>query len=119
MPITQDKALTPEKKQVLVDELQDEILKIGTAIKEKKYGTALFGVIQQKQVELQTLLNKFLEKKGIITPSETNSALDVLNSSKRARLEEDYYGGIKKTTWYLIGIGVIGIGAYFLIKRKK
>ncbi|MFY8160521.1 MAG: hypothetical protein ACOVNU_04265 [Candidatus Kapaibacteriota bacterium] len=119
MPITQDKALTPDKKQMLVDELEAEIRKIGVAIKEKKYGTAIFGVIQQKQVELQTLLNKFLEKKGIITPSETNSALDVLNSAKRARLEQDYYGGIKKTTWYLIGIGVIGIGAYFLIKKGK
>ena len=117
MPIAQDKALTPDKKQVLVDELEAEIRKINVAIKEKKYGTALFGIIQQKQVELQ--LNKFLEKKGIITPSETNSALDTLNSSKRARLEQDYYGGIKKTTWYLIGIGVIGIGAYFLIKRNK
>ena len=119
MPITQDKALTPDKKQVIVDELQNEILNIGKAIKEKKYGTAVFGVIQQKQVELQNILNKFLEKKGIITPSETNNALNILNTSKRARLEQDYYGGIKKTTWYLIGLGVIGIGAYFLIKRKK
>jgi hypothetical protein len=119
MPITQDKAITPDKKQILVDELQNEILKIGTAIKEKKYGTAIFGIIQQKQVELQDILNKFLEKKGIITPSETNNALNVLSSSKRARLEQDYYGGIKKTTWYLIGLGVIGIGAYFLIKKNK
>jgi hypothetical protein len=119
MPIVQDKALTPEKKQELVDSLQNELLQISKAVKEKKYGTAIFGVIQQKQVELQTMLNKFLEKKGIITPSETNAALDVLNNSKRARLEEDYFRGIKKSTWFLVGLGVIGIGAYFLIKKNK
>ena len=119
MPITQDKALTPDKKQELVDKLQNEMLQISNAVKEKKYGTAVFGIIQQKQVEIQGLLNKFLEKKGIITPSETNAALDVLNTSKRARLEQDYYKGLKKSTWYLVGFGVIAIGAYFLIKRKK
>jgi hypothetical protein len=119
MEIKQDQALTPDKKQLLIDQIKNEILLVSDSIKQKKYGTAAFTIIQQKQNDLQSLLNNILDKKGIITPSETNNALDKLNQSKRARLEKGFYMGIKKSTLMLIGIGIIGIGAYILIKKGK
>ena len=37
MPLKQNQALTPEKKQILVDEIQQELSLVTTAIKEKRY----------------------------------------------------------------------------------
>ena len=119
MEIKQDQALTPEKKQLLIDQIKNEILLVSDSIKQKKYGTAAFTIIQQKQSDLQSLLNNILDKKGIITPSETNNALDKLNQSKRARLEKGFYMGIKKSTLMLIGFAIVGVGAYILIKKSK
>jgi hypothetical protein len=119
MNIRENQALTPEKKGFLVDQIQQEILLIADTIKQKKYGTAAFFVLQNAQQSLQDTLNRLLEKKGIITPSETSKALDQINQSKRARLEGDYIMGVRKGTFYILSIGVIIVATYLILKNKK
>lgn len=118
MAIQTNTALTPEKKQLLIDEIQNEISQVSQAMKNKQYGTAALTIIQAKQVELQNLLNRFLEKKGIITPSETTNTLEKITDSKKVRLEMDYVKGISNTTWVAVGVIVLGIATYIYLKRK-
>jgi hypothetical protein len=119
MTIKENQALTPEKKGFLVDQVQQEMLLIADALKQKKYGSAAFLLLQNAQQSLQDTLNRLLEKKGITTPSETSKALEQINASKRARLEDDYVMGIRKSTFYLLSFGVIVVATYLIIKNKK
>jgi len=119
MTIKENQALTPEKKGFLVDQVQQEILLIADSIKQRKYGSAAFLVLQNVQQSLQDTLNKLLEKKGIITPSETSKALEQINKSKKARLEEEYVMGIRKSTFYLLSFGIIAVATFLIIKNKK
>jgi len=119
MTIRENQALTPEKKGFLVDQVQQEILLISDSIKQRKYGSAAFLVLQNVQQSLQDTLNKLLEKKGIITPSETSKALEQINKSKKARLEDEYVMGIRKSTFYLLSFGVIAVATYLIIKNQK
>lgn len=116
--IRENTALTPDKKQLLIDEIKSEISQVSDAIKDKQYGGAAFAIIQSKQVELQNLLNKFLERKGIITPSETTNTLNTISDSKKARLEKDFTKGISNTTLISVGILVLGIATYIYLKKK-
>lgn len=119
MDIQKDQALTPEKKQLLVEQIKSELSQIGSSIKQRQYGSAAFMLLQQSQQDLQNILNKILDKKGVITPSETNNALDVLGTAKKARLEEEYIMGMRKATFYLVAFGILSVATYLLIKRKK
>jgi hypothetical protein len=116
--IRENTALTPEKKQLLIDEIKNEISQVSDAINNKQYGSAALTIIQSKQVELQNLLNKFLERKGIITPMETTNTLNSISDSKKARLEKDFAKGISNTTLIGIGIVVLGIATYIYLKKK-
>lgn len=119
MIIKENQALTPEKKGFLVSQIQQEILLVNDALKRQKYGDAAFLVLQNAQESLQKTLNKLLEKKGIITPSETSKALEQINVAKRARLEDQFIMGIRKSTFYLISFGVIVVASYLIIKNNK
>jgi hypothetical protein len=116
--IKENTALTPDKKQVLINEIQNEISQVSDAIKNKQYGGAGLTIIQEKQMELQNLLNKFLEKKGIITPSETTNTLNAINESKKARLEKEFTKSISNTTIIGIGILILGVATYIYLKKK-
>lgn len=119
MPISKNQALTPDKKSILIEELQQELKFIDESIKQKKYNQAIYVVLQQKKENLQKTLNRLFEKKGIVTPSETTKALDDIDASKRARLEKDYYFGLKKGTFFLLTFGIIGVASYMIIKNKN
>jgi Mg2+ and Co2+ transporter CorA len=116
--IRENTALTPDKKQLLLDEIRSEISQVSDVIKGNQYGGAGLAIIQEKQAELQNLLNKFLERKGIITPSETTNTLNTINDSKRARLEKDFTKGISNTTLIGIVIVVLGVATYIYLKKK-
>jgi fructose-1,6-bisphosphatase/sedoheptulose 1,7-bisphosphatase-like protein len=107
----------PRHKE-LIDEIKNEISQVSDAIKNKQYGSAALTIIQSKQVELQNLLNKFLERKGIITPMETTNTLNSISDSKKARLEKDFAKGISNTTLIGIGVVVLGVLAYIYLKKK-
>jgi hypothetical protein len=117
MEIKQNQALTPDKKQYLIDQINGELDTASQYIQEGDYGAVTISLVNKAKNDLQLILNKFLQKKGVITPSETADALEKINALKRARLQEDYILGIRKATWFLIGVGVIGVGAYLYYKK--
>lgn len=119
MTIRENQALTPEKKGVLVNQLQQELLLVNDALKQKNYGGAAFLILQNAQESLQKTLNILLEKKGIITPSETSKALEQINIAKKARLEDQFIMGIRKSTFYLLSFGVVIVATYLILKNNK
>lgn len=119
MEIKENQALTPEKKQFLIQQIQTELALLNDALKQRKYGDAAFLVLQNAQDSLQNAFNKLLDTKGIITPSETTKALDKINQSKRARLEGDFIMGLRKSTFYLLSLGVVAVAAFIIIKNSR
>ena len=118
MEIKGNEALTPNKKQYLVDQIKTELQDAEQDMQQSDFGVLTISVVNKAKNELQNVLNKFLEKKGVITPSETADAMDKINALKRARLEEDYVLGIKKGTWFMIGFIAVGLGVYFYYKKQ-
>ena len=86
--IKKDQILTPDKKDLLVKQIQAELDSVSVAINQGKYGEAALGLLNKNQQKIQDLLNSLLTKKGVVTPQETNNALDILNTSKKNRLQE-------------------------------
>jgi hypothetical protein len=116
--IVKGQVVTPEKKAVLLDQIKSEINNVSSQIKEGKYGDAAIKVLDQNQKSLQKLLNNLLLKKGVVTPSETDNALNLINTSKKNRLQDDYIIGIKKSTIILFSLIALG-GAFYWYKYKR
>jgi hypothetical protein len=116
--IVKGQVVTPEKKAVLIDQIKAEIDNVSSQIKEGKYGDAVVKVLDQNQKALQKLLNNLLMKKGVVTPSETDDALNLINKAKKSRLQDEYYMGIKKSTIILFSLIALG-GAFYFYKYKR
>jgi hypothetical protein len=116
--IVKGQVVTPEKKAVLMEQIKAEINNVSSQIKEGKYGDAVVKVLDQNQKSLQKLLNNLLMKKGVVTPSETDDALNLINTAKKNRLQEDYVMGVKKSTIVLFSLIALG-GAIYWYKYKR
>jgi vacuolar-type H+-ATPase subunit E/Vma4 len=115
--IKKGQILTPEKKDILVNQIQSELSEVADAISSGQYGQAAMDLLRKNTSKLQDVLNNLLSKKGVVTPNETDSTLDILNTSKKERLQGDYVGGIKMGTIYLVGGLLAIVGVYFLVKK--
>jgi hypothetical protein len=119
MPIEPNTALTPDKKGLLLEEIKSEIDSLSKSLKEKRYNDAAYLILQNAKDSLQKTLDTLLAKKGVITPAQSNDALDKINSAKKTRLEQDYSLGMKRTTLIAVGLLVLGVGYYIYKKQKK
>ena len=119
MPVEKDKALTPEKKNLLIGQVQLEIDNINNALKSGGLGSGVMQVVKSNRDSLQGLLNKLFDKKGVITPEETTKTLDAIDKSKRDRLEKDFKVGIKKALIFFGVILVLGVGYSYYIKSRR
>jgi hypothetical protein len=109
---------TPDKKKLLSDEVQAELNKLSEDIRNKGLGGDTTNKLQQIKKKLQDILNMLNNKKGVITPQETDDILSAIDESKRSRLESQFYLGLKKSTFYLVIFAAIGVGAYIYLKKK-
>ena len=116
--IEKGRFFTPDKKKMLTDEVQAELNKLQEAIRLKGMGGESISLLQAAKKKLQDILNLLNDKKGVITPQETDDILTAIDESKRGRLESQFYFGLKKTTFYLVIFAAIGVGAYVYLKKK-
>jgi hypothetical protein len=113
------RALTPEKKPLLAEQINKELNSINDVLKKAGNSEAKKASILGYRKILQSELDNLLNKRGVITPEETNNTLNKIKESKKARLESDFLSGIKT---YSIIIGVFiaaGIGIYMYTKNKS
>jgi hypothetical protein len=118
MPIEKGQIFTPEKKGALIQEVENEIVKLDETLRKKALGSSALNLVRENRNKLQTLLTLLFEKKGVVTPQETDDILDAIGNAKRSRLETQYYFGMKTSTLYLVAFIGIGVGVYFYIKKR-
>lgn len=118
MPVEKDMALTPDKKKELAKELQLEINAINEAIRTGGATGAVLETVRQNREKLQGLVNKILSKKGVVTPQETNDALDAVEKSKRQRLASGYSLTLRKVA-IAATVLIIAAWAFYYIKKVK
>ena len=111
----QDKALTPDKKDQLVKQIQSEIDSLNRILREQGAPAAVLEAAKRNKNSLQGLVNKILSKKGVITPTETNDALDAMAKAKRERLESDFSTTVRR---FAIVAGLL-IGGYLAWRYVK
>jgi hypothetical protein len=120
--VFRDKTILPQEKKGFVDILLEQVEQLNKDIKEKKLSGTALELAKKNQEGLQGLIDKFLQKKGVITPIETNEALELLNESKKYKLEEDFIKTKSKFEDYIfIGL-VLALSitaAFLLIKKEK
>lgn len=119
MPLEKDAILTPEKKNILIGEVQLEIENINKTIQSGQASSELLKIVRANKDSLQGVLNKLFEKRGVITPQETNATLSAIESSKKDRLQSDFKRGMKRIVILASALLVIGIGYTYFIKSKK
>lgn len=112
--VARGRIFTPDKKKLLIDEIQRELGLLNDAIKSRGADKELSDI----KADLEKNLNLLFDKKGIVTPQETDTILDLVASSKRARLQTDFYLGMRKSTFYLVAFLAIGVGIYFYNKQR-
>lgn len=119
MPVEKGQILTPDKKQKLIDEVTAEIKLLDETTRSSNFGKAILDSARRNKEVLQGVLNKLFDKKGVITPQETDDVLSSIENSKKQRLQSDYNKGLKKATLYLVGFLAVGAAIYFFTKNKS
>lgn len=118
--IKENQVVLPNEKNKLIEALQKELDLLKKDIDDKKLSGAALQLALRHREMLQKILNKFLAKKGVITPEETNEALATLDDSKKVRLGKEFKIGLNRFTANILGgIVVIGLIIYFIKKRSK
>lgn len=117
--IKQNQVVLPNEKNKLIEALQKEYEQLKRDIDEKKISGAALELAIRHRDMLQNLINKFLDKKGVITPDETNEALSTLDESKKLRLGKDFKLAISRGTFNIIALVLLGIGVFYYIKKRK
>jgi len=118
MALEKDMALTPEKKQLLVGQVELEIENINKAIRDGGLTSGVLEAVKSNRDSLQKVLNKLFEKKGVITPQETNSTLFAIDKSKNERLQTDFKRNMKRVLLFGGLLLALGVG-YTLFMRSK
>lgn len=118
MAIERGQYFTPDKRALLINEVKSEISQVDGQLKSNSIAGIVSEDTQTTRIKLQQILNGLFDKKGVVTPKETDNILDILDNSKRNRLQKDFYKGIKKSTIVLLTFGAIAVGVYFYMKKR-
>ena len=107
---------TPDKKGLLITEVQDELNKINMTLRNT-LGDRMLNRLTEIKDKLNSYLKELVQMKGVVTPSKTDEILDSISTAKKTRLETNYVFGMQKSTlWLLIILGV-SVGVYYKYKK--
>jgi len=118
MEIQGGQIITPNKKSIVLDALNEEINSLNDKINNQQLNKLVAGSLSNSRMTLQNLLNTVLDKKGVITPSETDNIRNQLEAAKKSRLEGNYVSGMRKGVLYLLGFIAIGAAIYWYNKKN-
>jgi len=109
---------TPDKKSMLMEEVQQELNNLNGAFRGN-YKTSVLQRLKELHAKLHGMLKDLQDMKGVVTPQKTDEVLDTISLSKKTRLESDYIFGVRRATAYMIIIAALTIGTYVYIKKMK
>lgn len=109
---------TPDKKSLLVNEVQDELNKLNSALRNS-FSDKMTDALVAIQKKLQTYFKELTTMNGVVTPNKTDEVLDTISLSKKTRLETNYFMGLQKSTLWLLLVLGISVGVYYNYKKGK
>lgn len=117
MPLERGSILMPNQKPMLITEVQEELLKVNDAIRNRSISGSSSELLAESKKRLETILQELSMMKGVVTPSKVDDVLDAIDEAKKNRLQTDYYVGLKKSALYLVYFIAIGYGIYYVSKK--
>jgi hypothetical protein len=118
MAVLGGQIFTPNKKTILAEEIKTELENLNKAISTGGIDAGQKQAIDASKVALQKVLTSILTKKGVVTPDETDDALMKIDEAKKSRLQNDFYGSIKKYGLYIAIAIAAGVGLYYYTKKS-
>jgi hypothetical protein len=109
--------LLPNDKNKLSDLINEQLVALNKAMRDNNGNIEITNSITVLQEGLQDLLKRIFEKKGVITPDETNEILDKVEETKRKIMQNNYDDSLK-TIKVIKAVGIVFIGI-FVIKSLK
>lgn len=109
---------TPDKKNMLLTEVQDELNKLNAALR-KNYAEGFLERLKDVQGKLTGILKELTDMKGVVTPQKTDEVLDSVSLAKKTRLEADYVWGVKRSTVVILLLAGLAIGYYIHMKKRN
>jgi hypothetical protein len=110
-------ALLPNDKNKLSDLINEQLVALNKALIDNRGNEVATNTIKTLQEGLQSLLKKIFEKKGIITPDETNEVLDKVDSTKKMIMRGQYINNETNYSFLkLLGVIVVSV---FVVKLMK
>jgi hypothetical protein len=114
MELQRGTIFTPDKKGLLIKEIEVELSLLNNKIANKRSNEELLSIKES----LTKALTDLRDKKGVVTPQETDNVLDLISQSKRLRLEGSYFMGMRRATFYTVAFVLVGVGIYFYNKKR-
>lgn len=111
--------ILPSEKNKIIEAVTTELSNLRKEIRSGNIKGAALDIATKYETNLQEMLNKFLAKKGVITPQEKNEALGSIDDSKKLRLQKDFRIGVNKTTAFMVVTIIVISGLMWWSKHKK
>jgi hypothetical protein len=118
MPITKGATYTPDKKDLLLKEVKDEILNVEYAMKNQTILNEYAVNLQSIRKNLIDIYKDLVEKKGVVTPEETDKILESIDISKKARLNDSKDYKIKMNLTSILVVSALAYLIYNMTKGK-
>ena len=118
MTIKRGSSYTPDKKDILIQEIRDELSKLDTLLKKDGFVQSVVADLRKSKSELVTQLQTLMQKKGVVTPQETDKILDSITLSKKTRISNDSSYKFKFGYASLVLLALVGYGIYHMSKAK-
>jgi hypothetical protein len=109
--------LLPNDKNKLSDLINEQLVALNKAMRDNNGNIEISNSIAVLQEGLQNLLKKIFDKKGVITPDETNEVLDKIEETKR-KIMQNNYDDSQKSLGFIKLVSIIVI-AIFVVKLLK
>lgn len=110
--------LMPNKKPMLIEEVQQELSKVNNEINEKGLLGGSVELLKKNKERLQSILADLTSMKGVVTSEKVDDILDAIDEAKKSRLQTEFYLGLRKSTIYLISFIAVGYGIYYFYKKR-
>lgn len=111
-----DSVVLPNDKNKLSDLINATIVALKKALQENAGNSVVTDSLRTMQDGMSVLLKQVHEKKGVITPEETNKILDEVDRTRNILLKT--YINPETNFGFLKFVGIVII-ALFIVKSKK
>jgi hypothetical protein len=118
MAIMRGSSYTPDKKNLLIEEIRDELSKIDMLLRKDGFVKSIIVDLQKVKFDLVSKLESLIQKKGVVTPQETDAILDSITIAKKTRLYNDSGNKFNASLTTFVLVVLVGYAIFHISKGK-